>query len=540
MKTFRYFILALFAFAPMIVQAQEDSIRVSLTSLPGDVFQAVGADFGAQFTEGLTVGPVELVQAEPFEACEPITNAAELEGKVAFISRGSCAFVIKGENAANAGAIAWVLTNNDADNPEQFITPIGDCEPDVCSIPVAVVTFNSGQIIETEVKFGTEVVIDPVRILAPPPPSSFGVHETGVITMSVYDYGFLGASAALRFLLPGEGIPFDFIVDEDTTTGGLFVSTVLVAQGETVNTNPYTEGPPEFVNVDDVIAITDPPAPFDQAFQTSYMSNQLGVMVTQRSYSRAGDPFVIVDLEVENTSSSTLEDVYVGIFADWDADEDGDGPDASTDDSAGYNEDLLVPYVFDGDQYYGVTAFVDELSGYSTDVSGIDGDFGNATDEELLSGLTDDIDPLPGEAERAAVTGTGPYTMEAGQSVTVRFAYVAGSDEDDFFANVAEARDVGAVSVEETTAAGTFVLESAYPNPFSSTTTIGFELPDAQDVNLVVYDVLGRTVATLVDGVRQAGPQTVEFDASALPSGTYIYRLEAGATQLTQRLTVVR
>ena len=57
---------------------------------------------------------------------------------------------------------------------------------------------------------------------------------------------------------------------------------------------------------------------------------------------------------------------------------------------------------------------------------------------------------------------------------------------------------------------------------------------------MTVYDVLGREVAVLVDGVRQAGPQTVEFDASSLPSGMYFYRLSAGATQLTQTLTVVR
>ena len=98
-----------------------------------------------------------------------------------------------------------------------------------------------------------------------------------------------------------------------------------------------------------------------------------------------------------------------------------------------------------------------------------------------------------------------------------------------------------------TTPAGTFALGAAYPNPASDRTTLPFMLPTAQAVRLAVYDVLGREVAVLVDGVRPAGPHAVAFDAAGLPSGVYLYRLEvtdpvrgAGETVLTQRLTLVR
>jgi len=72
-----------------------------------------------------------------------------------------------------------------------------------------------------------------------------------------------------------------------------------------------------------------------------------------------------------------------------------------------------------------------------------------------------------------------------------------------------------------------FTLLGAYPNPFNPTSTICFALPEAARVNLSVYDVSGRQVATLVNGWREAGSHEVIFDASGLASGMYIYRIDA-------------
>jgi hypothetical protein len=69
-------------------------------------------------------------------------------------------------------------------------------------------------------------------------------------------------------------------------------------------------------------------------------------------------------------------------------------------------------------------------------------------------------------------------------------------------------------------------LEPNYPNPFASSTELRFELPAASRVTLRVYDVLGREVATLVDGYRPAGSHTATFTADHFPGGVYFYRLE--------------
>jgi hypothetical protein len=74
---------------------------------------------------------------------------------------------------------------------------------------------------------------------------------------------------------------------------------------------------------------------------------------------------------------------------------------------------------------------------------------------------------------------------------------------------------------------GTFSLEQNRPNPFNPTTQIRFAIPATGHVKLVVYNILGQAVETLVDGVRAAGTYTVTWDARNVATGIYFYRLEA-------------
>ena len=83
-------------------------------------------------------------------------------------------------------------------------------------------------------------------------------------------------------------------------------------------------------------------------------------------------------------------------------------------------------------------------------------------------------------------------------------------------------------------------LEQNYPNPFNPTTTIGFRLDGTAEVRLAVYDLLGREVATLAEGLRAAGPHRVTFDAAGLAAGVYVYRLEAEGRVESKRLTLVK
>ncbi len=73
----------------------------------------------------------------------------------------------------------------------------------------------------------------------------------------------------------------------------------------------------------------------------------------------------------------------------------------------------------------------------------------------------------------------------------------------------------------------TYELYQNYPNPFNPSTKIAFDLPQDAKVKLVIYDILGRQIKTLVDNeLRTAGKYTIEFNGSHLASGIYFYRLQ--------------
>jgi len=83
-------------------------------------------------------------------------------------------------------------------------------------------------------------------------------------------------------------------------------------------------------------------------------------------------------------------------------------------------------------------------------------------------------------------------------------------------------------------------LTQNYPNPFNPTTTIRYALPTMTNVNLVVYDILGRQVSTLVDGLKPAGVHQISFDARRLASGMYLYRLEAGDKVFIKKMILIK
>jgi hypothetical protein len=85
-----------------------------------------------------------------------------------------------------------------------------------------------------------------------------------------------------------------------------------------------------------------------------------------------------------------------------------------------------------------------------------------------------------------------------------------------------------------------FRLDQNYPNPFNPSTSIKFNIPEKDFVTLKVYDVLGNEMATLVNGIKEAGNYEVNFDAGQLATGVYIYKLQSGNLVDTRKMILLK
>jgi hypothetical protein len=85
-----------------------------------------------------------------------------------------------------------------------------------------------------------------------------------------------------------------------------------------------------------------------------------------------------------------------------------------------------------------------------------------------------------------------------------------------------------------------FALEQNYPNPFNPSTTINYNVPVKSEIRLVIYNVLGEKINYLVNGLREAGNYSVEFNAAGLPTGIYFYVLRTDSYVQTRKMMLIR
>jgi len=141
---------------------------------------------------------------------------------------------------------------------------------------------------------------------------------------------------------------------------------------------------------------------------------------------------------------------------------------------------------------------------------------------------------------RVAMAGAKPAAN--GEVATITLTLSGDNQSPDisgnYALNTAPEQQIGATGLEALPES--FTLESNYPNPFRSSTTIGFELPEETEVVVEVYNVLGQRVETLVNEKMSAGRHEVNFEASNLSSGMYLYRMKAGSFVETGQMTVVK
>jgi sugar lactone lactonase YvrE len=148
------------------------------------------------------------------------------------------------------------------------------------------------------------------------------------------------------------------------------------------------------------------------------------------------------------------------------------------------------------------------------------------------------------------IAGTGARGTAGGPALEATFgrpnSIAVGTDGRTLYIIDADAQSVRVLhpapgtDVEADPRLAGFELRQNYPNPFRGVTRIRFTLPYSGPVRLSVIDLLGREVTVLVDGVSAAGPHEAHLDATGLPAGIYVCRLEAAGRTLARMMTVVR
>lgn len=142
--------------------------------------------------------------------------------------------------------------------------------------------------------------------------------------------------------------------------------------------------------------------------------------------------------------------------------------------------------------------------------------------DEILADLGVDIGATAKVYHRVLVSDGSDQTASEPRSANLERGQVVSNQDE----------PIGAVE--------SFELEQNYPNPFNPSTNIAFSLAEAGNATIKVYNLIGQEVATIANERFSAGSHTVQFDASALASGVYIYRLTSGTNTITKRMTLIK
>jgi len=136
------------------------------------------------------------------------------------------------------------------------------------------------------------------------------------------------------------------------------------------------------------------------------------------------------------------------------------------------------------------------------------------------------------------ISNTGNATFLTGGQIYLRtgVSVVLGGT----FKTVLDTTLVGVEYRDEEIIPANFNLYQNYPNPFNPSTKISWQTPEGSWQTLKVYDVLGNEIATLINEYRPSGNYEIEFDATDLPSGIYLYQLKAGSFVETKKMAFMK
>ncbi len=278
------------------------------------------------------------------------------------------------------------------------------------------------------------------------------------------------------------------------------------------------------------------------------------------------DMTLLLTYRIQNNSDFLYSDLHFGLFNHWEMEESGIH-------HTNFDEDNHLLYVVHqkGQPYVGVSVAGDlsgalainnrsgmtlsraenrsDSLGFGTNWLPHDDRYDGFTDAEKFLALTAGTErTVISTEDLSTVISTGPYTLYPHSEVTIGFIYAWGFSAQQLRNQVSRAREMdrwekldypgdysrtGRVADEIT-------LHPGFPNPFNGRTNIRFDITEPGHVDLMVYNMMGERVATLISGTRERGPHFTEFDASMVASGLYIIVLRTRGRTQSQTVTLIK
>lgn len=286
-------------------------------------------------------------------------------------------------------------------------------------------------------------------------------------------------------------------------------------------------------------------------FRDNVSSTPLPVTVHHYAYAWTTAPntkYVMVQYVIRNTGTTTLNNVYGGIFADWDIDAATYGSNKGDVDNV--NRMGYCYYSGANGTYAGIKLLshtggfnhyaIDNISGGAGGVNIFDGydtneKYTTLSTSRAQSGTT----TTPGN-DVCDVVSSGPFTIAAGDSVVVAFALIAGDDLADLQSSAVAAQTMydNDVITGITVAGDNTTGMSVYPNPANGNAELSYTLPENGNADIRMYDATGREVQIIAQGDHAAGTYRSTLNTAVLPDGVYTIRMLAGEAVTTRRIVI--
>ena len=384
-------------------------------------------------------------------------------------------------------------------------------------------------------------------------------HETGIVKTSITNEGNIGFTedAWVNDSTMGNGLGFVYAGNNYLYEGGLMVGTNLnyisdcIRNEHGIQNQDFVEEEGTYLHIDTTGALTHEEGL--AILNDSGADNPLGIRIIQKSYAdiiyetRNG---IVFHYTLVNDNNTDLAGVYAGLFIDWNVMD-------YLINSANYNADHQMVYVQNQEgnpTHFAATMLMNVGLGANIDA------LYNASDsiyqyynESKWMHMTGGINDEPAlNADISTYTGIGPVDIAAGDSVSFGIAVLAASNiyELEYVAGQLRSfwdthfpEELG--NEGEVTLPQVYALHQNYPNPFNPVTSIRYDIPEAANVRVDVYSILGQKVRTLASGVHQSGFYAVQWNGTndlgnPVASGMYICRINADQFNAVKKLILMK